>query len=383
MEKDQNSNLAKKEEGKEGKENKNTESKNSNEAEKKETQVSAQALHSKCDPKLAKKVANTNAIMVLIGVFLGVMMAGSFGVDFFKDKRKVETAKISGDIYENGGKTWVAFDDPIVGVDVISDKNCDSCKYENTLKILKSNLTQTLKINELEFNSEEGKKLIGSFNIKSIPAFIFDSKIKETGNYEKAKQAFVEKDNKCYLDSAKVGLPTGRYLEVLKADDSDASMGPKDAKVTIIEFSDFQCPYCQKAKETIDEIMKEYGDKARLVFKQFPLQFHNNSQKAAEASECANEQGKFWEMHDYMFANQDKLGVADLKKAAKNLGIKASDFDSCLDSGKYGDKIKNDIATGTNFGVSGTPAFFINGQFLSGAQPIESFKKIIDAELAK
>lgn len=376
MEQDQNSNLKKEEE------NKSAESKSSNEVEKKEIPISTPTS----DPKPAKKGVNISAIMVLVGVFLGVMIAGSFGVDFFKDKRKIDTAKISSGIYEDNGKTWVAFSDPIINVEVISDKNCEKCNYEETIKILKMNLAQTLKVNEVEFDSEEGKKLISSFGIKSIPAFVFDSNITKAENYnkdERIKQVFIEKENKYYLDSAKVGFQAGKYLDSLKASNNDASKGPKDAKVTIIEFSDFQCPYCQKAKETVDEIMKEYGDKVRLVFKNFPLQFHNNAQKAAEAAECANDQGKFWEMHDYMFANQDKLAVTDLKKAAKNLGLNASDFDSCLDSGKYEGKIKSDIATGTSFGISGTPAFFINDQFLNGAVPIEDFKKIIDEELAK
>lgn len=376
MEQNQNSNLKKEEE------NKSAENKSSSEAEKKEMPVSTPTP----SPKPAKKGVNTSAIMVLVGVFLGVMIAGSFGIDFFKDKRKIDTSKISSDIYEDNGKTWVAFTDPIINVEVISDKNCEKCNYEETIKILKINLAQTLKANEVEFDSEEGKKLIGSFGIKSIPAFVFDSNITKAENYnkdERIKQVFVEKENKYYLDSAKVGFQVGKYLDSLKAGDNDVSKGPKDAKVTIIEFSDFQCPYCQKAKETVDEIMKEYADKVRLVFKHFPLQFHSNAQKAAEAAECANDQGKFWEMHDYMFANQDKLGVADLKKIAKNLGLNASDFDGCLDSGKYESKIKKDIETGTSFGVGGTPAFFINDQFLSGAVPIENFKKIIDAELAK
>lgn len=380
MEKDQNSNFVKEEE------KKGAESKSSNEAEKKKVSTLISTSTSTHDLKPAKKGVNISAIMVLVGVFLGVMIAGSFGIDFFKDKRKVDTSKISSDIYEDNGKTWVAFVDPIINVEVISDKNCDKCDYKELLKILKINLAQTLKVNEVEFNSEEGKKLISSFGIKSIPAFVFDSNITKTENYnkdERIKQVFIKKENKYYLDSAKVGFQAGKYLDSLKASDNDVSKGPKDAKVTIIEFSDFQCPYCQKAKETIDEIMKEYADKVRLVFKHFPLQFHENAQKAAEAAECANDQGKFWEMHDYMFANQNKLGIADLKKAAKNLGLNTSDFDGCLDSGKYEGKVKKDIEVGASFGVGGTPAFFINDQFLSGAAPIEDFKKIIDEELAK
>lgn len=376
MEQNQNSNLKKEEE------NKNVESKSSNEEKRREMPISTPTSNQ----KPAKKGINISAIMVLIGVFLGVMIAGSFGIDFFKDKRKIDTSKISSDIYEDNGKTWVAFADPIINVEAISDKNCEKCNYEETIKILKINLAQTIKVNEVEFDSEEGKKLISSFSIKSIPAFVFDSNITKAENYnkdERVKQIFIKKENKYYLDSAKVGFQAGKYLDSLKAGDNDVSKGPKDAKVTIIEFSDFQCPYCKVAKGTVDELLKEYTDKIRLVFKHFPLQFHENAQKAAEAAECANDQGKFWEMYDYMFDNQDKLGTADLKKTTKNLGLNTSDFDGCLDSGKYEGKVKKDIEIGASFGVGGTPAFFINDQFLNGAQPIENFKKIIDAELAK
>lgn len=157
--------------------------------------------------------------------------------------------------------------------------------------------------------------------------------------------------------------------------------GPEGAKVTIVEFSDFQCPFCSRAHDTVEEVMKQYGGKVRLTFRHFPLEFHAQAPKAAEASLCADEQKKFWEYHDALFANQEKLQLDDLKAAAKTLGLDAEKFNTCLDSGKMAEVVKADTAAGKKVGVSGTPAFFINGVMLSGAQPIEEFKKIIDAEL--
>ncbi len=159
------------------------------------------------------------------------------------------------------------------------------------------------------------------------------------------------------------------------------SKGPDGAKVTIVEFSDFQCPFCGKASATVDQVMEQYAGKVKLVFRHFPLDFHEKAPKAAEAALCANEQKKFWEFHDVMFKNQDKLSIEDLKATATTLGLDATKFNECLDSGKMKKTVEEDTAAGKKVGVTGTPAFFINGTMLSGAQPIEAFKEAIDAEL--
>jgi protein-disulfide isomerase len=158
--------------------------------------------------------------------------------------------------------------------------------------------------------------------------------------------------------------------------------GPGDAKVTIVEFSDFQCPFCGRAHDTVEEVMKTYAGKVRLVFRNFPLDFHPYAAKAAEAAMCANEQGKFWEYHDVLFANQQKLDVPQLKEHASAVGLDEAKFVACLESGKEASSVKEDQAAGSKVGVSGTPAFFINGVMLSGAQPLDEFKRVIDQELA-
>lgn len=166
--------------------------------------------------------------------------------------------------------------------------------------------------------------------------------------------------------------------------DDDPQKGPSDAKVTIIEFSDFQCPYCKKAEPTLKQIFDEYGSNVRLVFRDFPLSFHQYAQKASEASECAYEQGKYWEYHDVLYEKQDALDVASLKQYAKDLGLDSAKFDSCLDSGKYASEVQKDFQDGQAAGVSGTPSFFIldeNGNVVEnivGAQPFSAFKTVID-----
>ncbi len=159
------------------------------------------------------------------------------------------------------------------------------------------------------------------------------------------------------------------------------SRGPDSAPITIVEFSDFQCPFCSRAVKTVDEVLKAYPDKVKLVFRQFPLDFHKEAPKAAEASLCAQDQNKFWEYHDALFANQQALKVEDLKAHAKKVGLDSAKFDQCLDSGEKAAVVKADQEAGSKVGVTGTPAFFINGILLSGAQPFDEFKSVIDNEL--
>jgi len=160
--------------------------------------------------------------------------------------------------------------------------------------------------------------------------------------------------------------------------------GPESAPITIIEYADYQCPYCTRAIVSLKQVEEKYAGKVRIVFRDFPLsQIHANAQKAAEAGACANDQGKFWPMHDKLFANQTKLGVADLKQHATDLGLDAAAFGTCLDSGQHAAEIKKSVEEGQRFGLSGTPSFFINGRLLVGAQPYEGFAQVIDDELER
>ena len=164
--------------------------------------------------------------------------------------------------------------------------------------------------------------------------------------------------------------------------DDDASKGPAKAPVTIVEFSDYQCPYCSRAEATVQEVLKKYGDKVHFVYRDYPLPFHPNSNIAAQASECAKEQGKFWEMHNAMFADQSKLAQADLVTTAGGIsGIDKDKFKTCLDTGKYKDEVTKDYNDGQKYGVTGTPTFFINGIPMVGARDANSFAEIIDSEL--
>ena len=162
------------------------------------------------------------------------------------------------------------------------------------------------------------------------------------------------------------------------------SKGPANAPVTIAEFSDFECPFCGGLIPTLKALEENYKDKIRIVYRQFPLNaIHPRAQKAAEASLCANEQGKFWQLHDAMFADQQRLTVDDLKGKAAALSLNAETFATCLDSGKHAAAIRDSIVEGSKAGVDGTPALFINGRFLAGNQPYGEIEKVIEDELAR
>ncbi len=200
----------------------------------------------------------------------------------------------------------------------------------------------------------------------------------KTDNYNKAKAAFVEQLKKQY--GASVSLALARQ-DVATA--GSPSQGPASAPVTLVEFSDFQCPYCAKLFTTLHQVLDKYGTQVRLVYRNFPLlQIHPYAEKAAEAGLCAADQGHFWEMHDLMFQTQGQLKEEDLKTKAAQLKLDMESFDSCLDSGQHAEQVKKDLYTGSKLGVTGTPALFINGRFVSGAVPFADIAKVIDEELS-
>ena len=165
--------------------------------------------------------------------------------------------------------------------------------------------------------------------------------------------------------------------------DDDPAKGPVGARVTIVEFSDFQCPFCGRVEGAVKQILTNYKDKVHFVYRDFPLVIHPFAPKAAEAAQCANEQGKFWEYHDALYADQTKLAVTDLQATAVRLGLKADQFKSCLESGKFAAEVSKDSADAQKAGVSSTPSFFINGIPLVGAQDYQTFADVIDRELAR
>jgi protein-disulfide isomerase len=175
-------------------------------------------------------------------------------------------------------------------------------------------------------------------------------------------------------------LPPPR--RIIELDDRPGLGGPPTAPVVLIEFTDYQCPYCAQAYQTVKELQAKYGERLHVALRDFPLSFHDEAPKAAEAVRCAAEQGAVEGMRDRLFAHQDALSVDQLKGHADELGLKRKAFARCLDSDRYAAAVQADLEAGSRLGVAGTPSFFINGIYLSGAQPMEAFLAIIDDELA-
>jgi protein-disulfide isomerase len=237
---------------------------------------------------------------------------------------------------------------------------------------------------EIKISDKDFKKFVAD---KHIPESQINPQIKERIiNYLQStkKQDQVQ----AYVAKLTKGKPVEVYFTKPKiqvnVDPGDApSFGKDGAAVTVVEFSDFQCPFCSRGAETVSEIKKKYGNKVKVAFKQFPLPMHKDAKPASEASLCVNEQStdKFWKYHDLLFKNQQELTPANFEKWAKQVGADEKKFKECYESKKYAAKVQAEMDYGEKIGVKSTPTFFVNGQLISGALPIDDFSVIIDEEL--
>lgn len=249
---------------------------------------------------------------------------------------------------------------------------------EKALEYINSELLQAPFVAELEDSEEMDNVFRFTLNIggQSI-----DSYMSKDGQFL-FPQGFDIIDEKVVVDDSTEGSDV---MDMTVLIDDDAIKGDINAPVTIVEFSDYECPFCAKyVEQTMPQIMENYVDtgKVNYVFRDFPLSFHQNAQKAGEAAECAGEQDMYWEMHDVLFANNEALDIDSLKSYAEELGLDTETFNSCLDNGDMAAEVEADMAQGAEYGVQGTPAFFINGEMISGAMPYSVFEEAIEAALA-
>jgi protein-disulfide isomerase len=188
--------------------------------------------------------------------------------------------------------------------------------------------------------------------------------------FEKELRAGAKVEVRLQAPRAAVAIPAGA-----------PSIGPATAPVTLVEFTDYQCPYCHRAQTVIDEVMQRYAGKVRFVHLDFPLEGHSEAVPAARAARCAGEQGRFWEYHRGLMSRPGPLDMADLRGRATALKLDEAKFQACLASDRFAEAIQAELRQGSELGVTGTPAYFVNGRMLSGARPVESFTELIDAEL--
>jgi protein-disulfide isomerase len=335
-------------------------------------------------PDENKKVKNLiSAIILLSGLFLGSLFVDIAQLVKGEGYSRKNLAK--SDVFAADGKTWVAYDEPVVKLKVLSDEKCEECDPGEVLVWLRR-VMPTVSAEKVEFDSTEGKKMIEDFKVKTLPAFVFSEELKKTELYAQAEEAFVAEGANYFLNSQALGIPAGKYLELPGIEEGDAVFGKKDSQVRIIVFSDFQCPYSNLFFETLKNKIKDYQDKAAFVFKEFPLtSIHPKAEEASLAAKCALEQEKYLEYTGELFSKQSEWGEAKdnsiFKKYAQKLGLDTQKFNACLDEKKYQAKIEADKKLAEEFGVTGTPTIFVGGQSKSGALTEDQLKEILDKEL--
>ena len=337
--------------------------------------------------KAEQKKKNQNLISAII--LLSGMLLGSLFIDMAQlvNRSGFSAKNLSkSDIFEADGKTWVAYTEPAVVVSVISDDSCEECKVDDILVWLRR-IVPTIATEKVDYKSDQGKDLIDRFGIKTLPSFIFEESVTKTDFYAQAKVLFDQKDNQLALRTQDIGIPVGKYIDTPKINDGDAVAGTKDAKVKVVVFSDFQCPYCKIFHKALNDAIKNYGDKVAFDYKFLPLDIHPQADNAALAATCALEQGKFWEYADKLYADQTIWGAtkdtAKFKEYARGLKLDSAKFNDCLDNKKYQEQIANDKKEADSFGISGTPGVFVSAEFQEGAVSYDQLKTAIDAELNK
>jgi protein-disulfide isomerase len=291
--------------------------------------------------------------------------------DNFKTLGKPEIEKYAAEVGLNVAKFKKDWDDPKIKDEVEQDKKAGTAAGANG--------TPTFFIN--------GREVVGA---QPADAFekVIDDELKKVDELLKKgtplKDVYKKRLEEAALAPAPSAAPSAPAApegkQNIKLGDAPVK-GPNSAKVTVVLFSDFQCPFCSKAVPVLKEIEDGYKGKVKIAFKQLPLPFHDKAHLAAEAALAANEQGKFWPYHDKLFANQQALDRPSLEKYAEELGLNMGKFKAALDSGKYKDKVDSDAKEAAAVGATGTPTFFINGTKVVGAQPFPAFKTVIDEEL--
>ena len=334
-----------------------------------------------------KKIKNlVSLIIVLGGLFLGSLFVDM--VQLLQGGGFSQRAIMNADVLSAGGKTWVAFADPIVKVQVISDDTCEKCAPDEMLLGLRR-VIPTILTEKVDINSEQGKYLAATFNLKTIPAFIFSKEIEKTEIFTQAEGLFDNQGDLYALKTADLGMPAGKYIKAPSISDADIKLGSDDAPVKIIEFSDFQCPYCkQMHQDIISQISKDYGDRVQIVFKDLPLDTHPQANAAALAGACASEQGKFLEYASKLFAAQSAWGqIKDssglFKSYALEIKLNPTQFAKCLSDKKYQSLIDQTKQDAQDFGIQGTPVLFVGSDEFFADAKYDDVKKVIDAQLEK
>lgn len=322
-------------------------------------------------------------------ILLGGLFFGSLLVDFVQlvnGEGFSSWATKHYNVLETNGKTWVGYGDPKVALQVITDAQCTTCDPGEALVWLRR-VIPTIEVTRIDIADSFGAELANRLGFTTLPAFVFSKDILHTNFYSQASSLFESRDGRYLFDMGKIGLPVGRYLKLPPVNEDDIVSGPDDAKVTIILFSDFECPFCKTFHADLKQISTQYPDQVRIVYKHLPLSFHTQAENAGQAAECADEQGKFDAYSNHLYTKQGEwsktTGLQKFKDYAWWLKLDYRSFTTCLDSHRYKEKIVRDGEEARVLNITATPATFIGETFVDGAVEKNDIKRIIEQEIAR
>lgn len=341
------------------------------------------------EEKQERKIKNLISLVVLlVGLFVGSLFVDI--AQMFRGEGFSQKVLNGADIFQTDNKTWVAYSEPMVKVQVLTDDTCEACNPDEALLSLRR-VMPTMLAEKIDANSETGKALLEKLQIKTLPALVFAKEVEKTELYAQAQQFFDSKEGLFILKTAEIGLPVGKYVQGPTVNEGDAQIGAKDAGIRLVEFVDFQNAAAKKYYDgVLKNAIKDYADRVDFVFKQFPLETSAQAKNASLASLCANEQGKFAEYAEKLFAGQSDWGsVKDAKNTQKfktyatQLKLDAQQFNKCLDEQKYQDNVAKDQQEGQSFAVAAVPTVFIGSEAQNLTLKYEDLKKVLDEALTK
>lgn len=324
---------------------------------------------------------------LFIGLFIGSLLA-----NFIPPFAMPYSALKSGNLLAFADSSWMKIDEPVFSAYILTDKNCKTCNTSQIEQILRSGLSPTIQAKTIDLNDNLGKKLSADFTVSSLPMIFFDNGVKGLKKFSMLEPLLNKKGDYYNLDISAFGVAPDIFYAKPNITPDHPAIGSASAPLTIVEFIDYQCPFCKRfADQALLKIKSNYVDKgkARIVFKDFPLDFHQNAVITSQAARCANSQGKFIQMHDQLFTTQSEWSnlaqnkIQDyLLKLASKISLNSGSFKTCLNSSAVKSAILEDFREGKEvFKVSGTPGFLVGSQGVSGALPYEEFEKIIEQQL--
>ena len=327
-------------------------------------------------------------VIILSGLFLGSLFVDV--MSFISKSGYSERALREAEVFELGDKTWVAYQEPVVKVEILVDKNrekCPNCNADDILAWLKK-FIPTMVVEEIDYHFEQGQKMIEEYQLKTVPTLIFDQNIQKSNffNEDQVEEIFERKETKFILSSSALGLPIGKYLEAPGGLEGDMLIGKPEAEIKLVTFFDFQCPYSKIFYQTVKEARAEFSaDQLSLVFKNFPLSLSNQSFNASLVAQCAYQQGKFEPMADVLFDKQEDWSVAnDIKffdRYVYQVNLDKKKFDECINSKDIQNLVRDSVLQGEEYGINVTPASFIGDDFLDGVLQKNDIVKAVESRL--